>query len=247
MGDTITIKKDSLWKYTTFALAAIIIIGSIVIFSNNEASVTGNAVNVGNAEPSAKVDLSIFLKNPSIYPSIGPDDAKTTVIEFSDFQCPFCAMASGLSPWTQDANYATRYGDLIGVAQKIQEKAVEGDVRFVYVSMSFLGQESIYAAQAALCANQQGKFWEMHDAIFTAHDGEENNGKYTKDNLKKIAEPISGIDISEFSDCLDNDKTLSDVRQAATEASTAASGTPTFYVNGQKVSASWQQISQMLS
>ncbi|MEK6828707.1 MAG: thioredoxin domain-containing protein, partial [Nanoarchaeota archaeon] len=152
---------------------------------------------------SGPADLATFTSNPSLYPSLGPDDVTNVVVEFSDFQCPFCAMASGLPSWVSGSQYQSQYGDLIGSAQKVQKMAKEGKLKFVYVSMSFLGEESVYAAEAGLCANEQGKFWEMHDAIFTAHDSKENNGKYSKDKLKIIAAKISGLDKTKFNSCLD--------------------------------------------
>ena len=174
--------------------------------------------------------------------SLGPEDAATIVIEFSDFQCPFCAMASGLPSWV--SSYGSQYGDLIGVAGNIQEMASRGELRFIYVPMSFLGQESIYSTQAALCANEQGKFWEMHDAIFTAHDSKENNGKFAKDKLEIIAGNIEGLDTGEFNNCLENDLTLEEAQSINMAAGNAGvTGTPTFFVNGKKVSSSWTAIS----
>ena len=152
----------------------------------------------------------------------------------------FEAMASGLPSWTAD--YSSQYGDLIGAGQKIQNLAEQGKLRFVYVSMSFLGKESVYAAEAGLCANEQGKFFEMHDAIFAAHDSKENNGKYNKDKLEILAKKISGLDNAKFNTCLEEDKYLSAVQQIAQESSKFAQGTPTFYVNGKQVSASWSEI-----
>lgn len=202
-------------------------------------SSSGNSNSGGNTGNTG-ADVSIFLSDSVLYPSLGPNDAKITVIEFSDFQCPFCAMASGLPSWT--STYSSKYGDLIGAAQKIQQLAQQGKLKFVYVSMSFLGQESVYAAEAGLCANEQGKFFEMHDAIFTSHDSKENNGKYNKDKLEILANGISGIDKAKFKACLEDDKYLSAVQQIGAEASKVTSGTPTFYVNGKQVSASWTAL-----
>ena len=174
--------------------------------------------------------------------SIGPEDAEITVTEFSDFQCPFCAIASGLPSWI--SQYESQYGDLIGISKKIKDLAKEGKLRFVYVPMNFLGQESVYAAQAALCANEQGKFWEMHDALFIAHDSKENNGKFEKDKLETIAGSINGLNAATFNDCLESDSTLTEaqsINQAAN--SVDVTGTPSFFVNGQKVSSSWTAIS----
>ena len=193
-----------------------------------------------NSGENTEADVNVFLNDNSLYPSLGPKDATITVIEFSDFQCPFCAIASGLPSWISTA--AAQYGDLLGAAQKIQNLAEQGKLKFVYVSMSFLGKESVYAAEAGLCANEQGKFFEMHDAIFAAHDSKENNGKYNKDKLEILAKGISGIDSVKFKTCLEEDKYLSAVQQIAQESSKFAQGTPTFYGNGKQVSASWTAI-----
>ncbi|MFH1325580.1 MAG: thioredoxin domain-containing protein [archaeon] len=235
---TISIKKSDLWKYSTLLLLAVVVIGGVFLFTGNPG--TGNAVNTGTED----VDLGVFTDNPSLFPSLGPENADNVVLEFSDFQCPYCAMASGLPSWT--SQYQAQYGDLINSAGKIQELAEQGELRFIYVPMSFLGQESVYAAEAGYCANEQGKFWEMHDKIFAAHDMQENNGKYSKDKLKILAQGISGLDSEKFNKCLDDDKYSNAVQQAAAYASTAATGTPTFYVNGQKLSGSWTQLSATL-
>lgn len=240
MSDEIKISKKNLWMYSTFVLLAVVIIGGVLLFSGGGNSSTGNATTGG-------VNLEPFLSNSLIYPSLGPEDADDVVIEFADFQCPWCAVASGLPQFAKDAaSSSASVASVLDSAGKVQQLATEGKVRFVYVPMSFLGSESVYSAQAGLCANQQEKFWEMHDAIFTAHDGSENNGKYSKANLKAMAKDIDGLDVTQFNDCLDNDKTLSAVQTAATQARTAATGTPTFYVNGVKTSASWTAIQAAL-
>jgi protein-disulfide isomerase len=236
---TASSKKTSLWVYLAFVLGAFVILLLIIFVLGGNKSPAGNTSG-------QSTDVNVFLTDSSLYPSLGPADAKTTVIEFSDFQCPFCALASGLPPWSTTAQ--SQYGDLIGAAQKVQEKAQNGELRFIYVSMSFLDdnsptKESDWAAEAGLCANEQGKFWEMHDAIFTAHDSKENNGKYSKDNLKKLAANINGIDTTKFNDCLDKDKYASAIKQISTDASKVVQGTPAFFVNGKQVQPSWQKLS----
>lgn len=233
--DEITISKKNLWMYSTFILVAIVVVAGVLLLSGKGS--TGGTIT-------DNVDLTVFTSNPSLYPSIGPENAKNVVIEFSDFQCPYCALASGLPSWTSE--YGSQYNDLVGVGQKVQQMAEDGKIRFIYVPMSFLGDESVYAAEAALCANEQGKFWEMHDAIFASHDSKENDGQFSKANLKKLAAGIEGIDTGKFNSCLDSDKTLSDVQTITIQAKTAAEGTPTFYVNGKKMGPSWSQISAEL-
>lgn len=231
-------KKKFVWIYLIFLALALVVV-SIALFA------FGNKSSAENTSGQSK-DINIFLKDNSLYPSLGPADAKTTVIEFSDYQCPFCALASGLPSWA--STYQSKYSDIIGAAQKIQEKAQNNELRFIYVSMSFLDdnsatKESDWTAEAGLCANEQGKFWEMHDAIFAAHDSKENDGKYSKDNLKALAANINGIDSTKFNDCLDKDKYLSAVQKISSDASKVVSGTPAFFVNSQQVPASWQKLS----
>lgn len=239
-NDTIKVSKSTLWKVSTFVLVIALVV-VLIVMSGGNGKTAGNNVAPTKAD---EVSLDVFVNNPDLFPSLGPDNADNVVIEFSDFQCPYCALASGLPEFAQQ--YATQYADLIDSAGKIQEMAANGELKFIYVPMSFLGQESVYAAQAGLCANEQGKFFEMHDLIFAAHDGKENNGKYSKANLEAMAKKIDGLDTTKFNDCLENDKTLTDVQKAAATASQAASGTPTFYVNGVKTSASWNALSAAL-
>jgi protein-disulfide isomerase len=190
-------------------------------------------------------DTGSITSNTDLYPSLGPSNAKATVIEVADFQCPWCTLASGVvdytkAPWSQ---LAAQSGDLAGAGGKAEQLAQQGDIRFIFVPMSFLGQESIYAAEAAYCAKDQGKFWEMHDAIYTASDGpSEETGKYTKANLEVIAKSISGLDQNKFKTCLESDTNLAKVQQATQGAGAITTGTPAFFVNGQKVQPSWTAI-----
>ncbi len=239
---TITLKKNDLWRYSTFLLLLVVLVGAFFVFRGSSGA--ANVTNTGSNQQQGVVDLSVFSSNPDLYPSLGPSDAKNVVIEFSDFQCPFCAMASGLPSWVSQAQ--AQYGDLINSAKNVEALASQGKLRFIYVPMSFLGAESGYAAEAGYCANEQGKFWEMHDAIFTAQTQGENTGKYNKDKLEVLAQTISGLDQSKFKTCLESGKYTSAVQTAAGQASTAASATPTFYVNGKQVSASWNAIQSAL-
>jgi protein-disulfide isomerase len=241
---TITLKKDTLWKSSVVIL--VILLAASLWTGGFGLRSTGSAViDTGANQQQGVVDLSVFTDNPDLFPSLGPGNAKDVVIEFSDFQCPYCAMVSGLPSWIQ--SYQSQYGDLIGSAGKIEAMAQQGKLKFIYVPMSFLGQESVNAAEAGYCANEQGKFWEMHDAIFIAHTSKENDGKYSIPNLEKIAQSVSTLDQAKFKSCLESGKYATSVEAAGSQASTAATGTPTFYVNGQKMSGSWKEISAALS
>jgi protein-disulfide isomerase len=107
-----------------------------------------------------------------------------------------------------------------------------GKVTFVYKNSAFLGQESIWAAQAAECAADQGKFWQYHDLLFARQNGE-NQGAFTEDKLIGFAQELQ-LDMTKFEPCLKNDQTLARVQADAQEGRSAGvSGTPTFFINGQ--------------
>ncbi|PJC45343.1 hypothetical protein CO037_01990 [Candidatus Pacearchaeota archaeon CG_4_9_14_0_2_um_filter_30_8] len=246
MSDKIEIKKDTFFKGTIAVLGILLIISIFTGgFGFGANAGGGNAVVNDNGGNAAQPVSMKVLEDTSLYPALGPSDAKATVVEFIDFQCPFCGMASGLVPWIEQAK--GQYGSLVDSAKNAKELAQQGKVRYVVVAMSFLGQESVYAAQAGLCANKQGKFFEMEDLIYSAQTQGENTGKFNKDKLEIIAKDIKGLDQTKFKNCLENDETLGDVQKIASTASQFAQGTPTFYVNGQKVSASWSAIQSAIN
>lgn len=147
----------------------------------------------------------------------GDPNAPVTIIEFGDFQCPFCGRFAAQTEPQLDEQY-------------IQS----GKVRFGYFNFAFLGSESTWAAEAAECAADQDKFWEYHDKLYASQSGE-NQGTFNKDNLKKFAEKL-GLDTKAFNDCLDSGKYTALV-QDDTSASSAlgVQSTPTFLINGQSV------------
>ncbi len=113
----------------------------------------------------------------------------------------------------------------------IKQYVDSGQVSFVYKHAAFLGQESIWAAQASECAADQGKFWEYHDQLFS-HQSGENQGAFTKDKLLAIAQQM-GLDMGKFEPCLKNDQTLDRVQSDIRESQQArVQGTPTFFING---------------
>lgn len=179
--------------------------------SNASANQPSNAQDQAQApQPGEKVDVAI-----GSYPLLGNKDAKVTVIEFSDFQCPFC------EKWYTE------------VGKNLKKDYIDtGKVKFAYRNYAFLGQESTWAAEAASCANEQGKFWEYHDYLFD-HQGGENVGAFSKDNLKKFASEV-GLNTDQFNSCLDTDKYAKQVADD-TEAGQKAgvNGTPATFVNGQ--------------
>ncbi len=147
----------------------------------------------------------------------GDSNAPVTIIEFADFQCPFCG----------------RF--FASTEPQINEAYIQGGkVRLGYWNFAFLGEESTWAAEAAECAADQDKFWEYHDKLYSSQSGE-NQGAFNKDNLKKFAEEL-GLDTQIFNDCLDSGKYTSLIQNdTSTSSALGVKSTPTFLVNGQAV------------
>lgn len=163
-------------------------------------------------------------------PSIGPKDAKVTVVEFADFQCPYCGIVYG------SALGGSRYDAIRGTATKIKnEYAKTGKIRFVFQVMAFLGQESVDAGNAAYCAREIGGdegFFKMHDKLFDSQQGE-NQGTFSKANLKKFAAE-AGFSSAAMADCIDSGKFDSLVAQSTAQANgVGVQGTPSFGLNSQ--------------
>ena len=146
--------------------------------------------------------------------ALGEDNAPVTVEMFSDFQCPYCKQA-----------------DTTVIPQLISTYVTTGKVKFVYRPFNFLGQESYDAAQAAYCANEQGKFWEYKEALFSNQEGE-NQGGFKHSRLLAMGQFVE-LDTPQFTACIQSNKYASQV-QKDTQAGAArgVQGTPTFFVNG---------------
>lgn len=149
--------------------------------------------------------------------SMGNTAAPIVVEEFSDFQCIACYRF-----WQNyEEEFITRY-------------VAGGDVLFKYVPFSFLGNESIQAAEAAYCAEEEGKFWDYHDTLFLNWNGE-NAGNFSDKRLIAFAGSL-GLDENNFRTCLNsnryNDTVLEGLRYGKT---VGVNATPTFLVNGKLV------------
>jgi protein-disulfide isomerase len=109
-----------------------------------------------------------------------------------------------------------------------------GKVRFGYFNFAFLGDESQWAAEAAECAGDQNAYWQYHDYLFSHQNGE-NQGTFSKDNLKKFASDM-GLDTKTFNDCLDTGKYTQFVQDQTNFArNLGVQSTPTFILNGRGI------------
>jgi protein-disulfide isomerase len=157
--------------------------------------------------------------------SLGDPNAPAVIDVFEDFQCPACQF------FTTDVE-----------PQIIKYLVETGKARFVFHNYPFIdgdgasnGGESDRAANAAMCANEQDKFWDMQAIIYANHDGTENKGNFSNAKLKALAEAIE-LDMNSFNACFDDNKYQDDI-QADFELGKqmGVSGTPSVFVNGQKV------------
>ena len=143
-------------------------------------------------------------------PARGAAAASVTLVEFGDFECPYC---SGLEPTLEKV--LTNYS---------------GKVRLVFREFPLsIHPQAFKAAEAALCAKEQGKFWELHDRMYSHQDALE------VDDLKAAAVQL-GVDGSRFDECLDSGKYEAAIRADMRAGQQAGvSGTPALFVNGRPV------------
>ncbi len=154
----------------------------------------------------------------------GPVGSPVTIIEFSDFQCPFC---SRVNPSLAQAKET--YGDKL---------------RFVFRQFPLnIHPQAPKAAEAALCANEQGKFWEMHDAMFA------DQQKLAVADLKATAAKI-GLDAGKFDACLDGGSMAAIVaRDTADGMAAGVSGTPALFVNGRFINGAvpYEELAKVIN
>jgi protein-disulfide isomerase len=142
---------------------------------------------------------------------LGPKDAKVTIVEFADFQCPFCAR-------------------MVPTLKEIVEQ-YKGKVRWVFRDLPLreIHPEALPSAVAANCAGAQGKYFDMHHALF------ENYRTLSSTLYKELAAKMS-LDMQKFEACLKDPKMEAEVlRDAAEAANLGVNGTPAYFVNGRKL------------
>lgn len=149
------------------------------------------------------------LTVPADAPALGPAAAPVTIVEYLDYQCPFCHRAQGVVD-----QVLGRY---------------PGQVRFVHRDFLLGKPRSLAAARAARCAGEQGKFWEYHRSLLTAA------GDMGDEDLRNRATSM-GMDGGKFSACAASDRYDADIR-LSTESGNALGidATPTFFINGRRL------------
>ncbi|MBY0376540.1 DsbA family protein [Patescibacteria group bacterium] len=193
-------------------VAGIIIAGAILLKGSGPS--TAQLPNTGTTPPAvavAKIDSNDRV--------LGNPNAKVDLIVYEDYQCPFCGR------FTKDTESVIR-----------SSYVADGRVRFAYRDYAFLGAESTAAAMAARCANDQGKFWEYHDYLFTHQNGE-NQGNFNATNLLSYATSV-GLDKDTFTQCLTSNKYSQAVADSTAQGNSfGVRGTPKGFIlkNGKVV------------
>ena len=195
-------------------VAVLVIVAAVIIIittNNNASSVPVAPVTPVAANPRPQANGL----------SMGDPNAPVKVVEYADFQCPGCKKFFEDNESTIVSNYV-----------------VTGKVYYTYLPFSFIdefpgakGNESKHAAEAAYCANEQNKFWEYHDILFT-NQGAENSGSFSDRRLTAFATSI-GLDLAKFDTCYKSHKYQQRVLDDESASNQAGiSETPSFIVNG---------------
>lgn len=198
------VQKSSLSIPISIIIAGALIAAAVWFSSGQKVDTTAA---IGGKKP-------IKVESGSL-PILGEEKAKIQIVVFSDYQCPFCEkFFKQVEPILRDQYIKT------------------GQAKIAWRDFAFLGPESLWAAEASRCANDQGKFWQYHDLLFNRQNGE-NQGAFSKDNLKKFASEL-GLNRTDFDTCLDGGK----YTQAVTDdtgygQSIGVSGTPATFINGE--------------
>src|SRR3989338_6081402 len=218
---TLTIRKDSLWKYSTFLLLAILVVGAFFVFTGSNGT-TGQAAQQPTQLPSQPSQVEASADDDAF---LGDENAPVEIIEFSDYQCPFCRKF-----WTE-------------TLPLIKSEYIDtGKVKFVYrdFPLTSIHPAAQPAAEAAECVREKGgdeSYFEMHDKIFSEQnilDGGDpitgpvrDTAQFGTTELKKWAKDI-GYDIDS---CLDSGKYKSEVQKDLSDGSRAGvQGTPGFII-----------------
>lgn len=187
------------------------VVGNVNVAGDNTvpSNDTGNTVPQQPSQP-VIVDMKALADND---PVLGKATAPVTIIEFSDFQCPFCGS------WESQ------------VMPQLKSYIDAGTVRLIYrdFPLSSIHPYAEPSALASECANEQGKYWEYHNKLFA------NQTALDDASLKQYAADLK-LDTAKFNSCFDASKYQTEVDKDFNDgAAVGVTGTPTFFINGQKV------------
>lgn len=148
---------------------------------------------------------------------MGDPEAPVVIVEYSDFQCPFCRQFHEQT-----------------LPSIVDNHVRNGEVYFEYRHFPFIGRESIESANASLCAAEQGEFWQYAAYVFANQTGE-NVGAFSEAKLQAMAQEI-GLDMDQFEQCSSRNELQDEVQaQYAQGLDGGVNSTPTFFINGKQI------------
>jgi protein-disulfide isomerase len=190
------------------------LINRFLVQQEEDAARRALVAELRKAGPAVRVTLdpprSVIALQPTD-PSLGNSNAAVTLVEFSDFQCPFCQRAAPTLKQLHE-----KYGDKIRIVWKD-------------FPLTQIHPQAFKAAEAGHCAADQGKFWEYHDKLFASQQA------LQPDSLKEYATGL-GLDAEKFNSCLEASNHAERVRESVSAgARLGVNSTPTMYINGRKM------------
>lgn len=215
------ISKSKLFLPIAIVLAGVMISGAVLYTRSSPQTTTNNGGTVEQAVGGGVQQAgSVVTVSADDDAYLGKENAPITLIEFSDFECPFCRKF-----WKE-------------TLPLIKKEYIDtGRARFVYrdFPLSF-HQGAAPAAEGAECAREQGKFWELHDKIFEEQEKQgQGTIQFTAEDVKTWASKI-GLNASKFNQCLDSGKYKQEVEKDIADGSAAGvTGTPAIFVNGRLI------------
>ena len=192
-------------KKIAVVVVAVILVAAVTISFSSYISEFNNVQN-----PSQDEFEAITLKG---VPILGSTTASVTIVEIGDYQCPACKL------WFDNTR------------QDIIENYIDtGKANLVFIDMHFIGTDSVSAAEATYCANDQGMYWDYHVKLYQFQQ-HENDGWANLDRLTAIAFDL-GLDTEKFNECMSSKKYFSQINFNKQKASTdfGAKSTPTFVI-----------------
>lgn len=216
--------KNELNNFQKFMAAAMIIQTLLLLFvaykisnltAQNSLGIPGDELNNLPERPSPRVNAPVIDENKLIDDDAikGDENAPVTIVEFSDYECPFCQRF-----WEQ-------------TLPQIEEKYIKtGKVKLIYRDFPLgFHANAQKAAEAAECSGEQGKYYEMHDKLFA----EGVSGGVSA--FKQYAADLK-LDTKTFNECLDAGKMRAEIQKDSADGqSLGVSGTPAFFINGKEV------------
>ena len=227
--DTVTFKRSHFYSVLVVLAFAVGIFVGYIAWGFNSTVPASSLPPIVITAPSVPtiIPTPVIYKIPTDgFPSLGPADAPITIVEFSDYQCPYCTR------WHEQT-------------YKALMDAYPGKIRFVYRNFPLpFHQNALLSAQAALCAGDQNSYWQYHDKLF-AEKALVNDATGTVlgvDTYVKFAGDLS-LDTKTFEVCLTSEKykqfVTDDMNLAANlppeNGEPAVGGTPTFFINGHRL------------